>query len=66
MNLEENPEIVIPMPNNPITITPQDMTIEKLQLKFPDLSERQLTVVAENLRKQFAEKFGITDFESKC
>jgi hypothetical protein len=64
---EDRPrQIIIPMPGNPITLTPEDLTIERLQLKFPGLNQNQLAVVAKNARKQFEGSSKERDFESKC
>ena len=59
-------QIIIPMPGNPITLTPEDLTIERLQLKFPGLNQNQLAVVAKNAREQFEGSSKERDFESKC
>jgi hypothetical protein len=64
---EDRPrQIIIPMPGNPITLTPEDLTIERLQLKFPGLNQNQLAVVAKNAREQFEGSSKERDFESKC
>jgi hypothetical protein len=66
LNTEEVPAVEIPVGQQRVLITYPEVTTENLQRLYPELSEKQINVVANNLRQVFKGKFPDVDFESKC
>lgn len=62
LNTEEVPAVEIPVGQQRVLITYPEVTTENLQRLYPELSEKQINVVANNLRQVFKGKFPDVDF----